>query len=64
MAIQRYNKVANEILEMINSGQYSPGTRLPDERELATKFNVSRVVIREASILLEAIEHLEIKVGK
>ncbi len=64
MAEQRlYNKVANEILAMIDSGQYSPGTRLPGERELATKFNVSRVVIREAEISLEAIGRVEIKVG-
>lgn len=64
MADQRlYNKVANEILKMIDSGMYPTGTRLPGERELATKFNVSRVVIREAEISLEAVGRVEIKVG-
>ncbi|MFC7292712.1 FadR/GntR family transcriptional regulator [Hirschia litorea] len=64
MADQRlYNKVANEILKMIDSGMYPPGTRLPGERELATKFDVSRVVIREAEISLEAVGRVEIKVG-
>lgn len=64
MAEQRlYQKVANNILEMITSGAYPPGTRLPGERELAERFSVSRVVIREAEISLEALGHVEIKVG-
>jgi len=58
-----YQKVANKILEMITSGAYPPGTRLPGERELADRFEVSRVVIREAEISLEALGHVEIKVG-
>lgn len=58
-----YHKVARSILDMIKSGAYPPGTRLPGERELAEKFNVSRVVIREAEISLEAIGRVEIKVG-
>lgn len=64
MAEQRlYQTVAEKILEMIASGSYPPGTRLPGERELADRFQVSRVVIREAEISLEAIGHLEIRVG-
>ena len=39
-----YQRVANRILEMIVSGAYPPGTRLPGERELAERFEVSRVV--------------------
>lgn len=58
-----YHKVAREILDMIESGAYPPGTRLPGERELAERFKVSRVVVREAEISLEAIGRLEIKVG-
>ncbi len=64
MAEQRlYQKVAGKILEMITSGSYPPGTRLPGERELADRFEVSRVVVREAEISLEALGHVEIKVG-
>ncbi len=64
MAEQRlYQKVAGKILEMITSGAYPPGTRLPGERELAERFEVSRVVIREAEISLEALGHVAIKVG-
>lgn len=58
-----YQKVADRIVNMIESGSYPPGTRLPGERELAERFEVSRVVIREAEISLEAIGRVEIKVG-
>ncbi|KCZ66465.1 hypothetical protein L53_03860 [Hyphomonas sp. L-53-1-40] len=58
-----YHTVARAILDMIDSGAYPPGTRLPGERELAERFNVSRVVVREAEISLEAVGKVEIKVG-
>lgn len=58
-----YHTVARAILDMIDSGAYPPGTRLPGERELAERFKVSRVVVREAEISLEAIGRVEIKVG-
>ena len=57
-----YHTIAQAILDMIASGAYPPGTRLPGERDLAERFDVSRVVIREAEISLEAIGLLEIKV--
>jgi len=64
MAEQRlYHKVANQILELIDSGVFPPGSRLPGERDLAEKFGVSRVAIREAEIALQAQGRLEIKVG-
>ncbi|MEL6474726.1 MAG: FadR/GntR family transcriptional regulator [Pseudomonadota bacterium] len=58
-----YKTVARAILDMIESGAYPPGTRLPGERELAEKFGVSRVVVREAEISLEAVGRLDIRVG-
>ncbi|WP_300379078.1 FadR/GntR family transcriptional regulator [Henriciella sp.] len=58
-----YQTVARSILDMIESGSYPPGTRLPGERELAERFDVSRVVVREAEISLEALGRVEIKVG-
>lgn len=64
MADQRlYQKVADKILGMITSGSYPPGIRLPGERELAERLQVSRLVIREAEISLEALGHVEIRVG-
>ena len=58
-----YHKVANQILELIDSGVFPPGSRLPGERDLAKKFGVSRVSIREAEIALQARGRIEIKVG-
>lgn len=64
MADQRlYHKVANQILELIDSGVFPPGSRLPGERDLAQQFGVSRVSIREAEIALQAQGRLQIKVG-
>ena len=58
-----YHTIAGEILKMIDSGMYPPGSRLPGERDLAERFGVSRVVVREAEISLEATGRLAIKVG-
>ena len=58
-----YKAVADEIKAMIASGAYPPGSRLPGERDLAERFGVSRVVIREAEIALETLGFVEIKVG-
>lgn len=58
-----HHTVARSILDLIESGTFPPGTRLPGERDLAKRFDVSRVVIREAEISLEAVGRLEIKVG-
>ena len=38
----------DEVLSLIMSGQYPVGARLPTETDLATRFDVSRPVVREA----------------
>ena len=58
-----FHTVADQIMEMIRSGAFPPGSRLPGERELAEKFEVSRVTIREAEIALQALGHIDIKTG-
>ena len=58
-----YQDIARKIVVLIDEGAYPPGSRLPGERDLAEKFNVSRVTIREAEIALQAIGRLEIKTG-
>jgi len=47
-------KVAALILREIEGGQFKPGDRLPTEHDLATAFDVSRNVIREAIACLRA----------
>ena len=58
-----YHSVADKIKKLIKDGEYPPGTRLPGERELAERFDVSRVTIREAEIALQALGYVNIKTG-
>lgn len=58
-----YERVAEKILTMIKSNVWSPGDRLPSERELADSFRVSRTVVREAVKVLEAQGVLETTTG-
>jgi DNA-binding FadR family transcriptional regulator len=46
--------IANEIFSRIVSGEYSFGTRIPPERELAIEFEASRGTIRQALDFLES----------
>lgn len=58
-----YHTVADQIKKLISDGAFPPGSRLPGERELAERFDVSRVTIREAEIALQALGYLNIKTG-
>lgn len=58
-----YKSVAKQILALIEVGEFPVGSRLPGERELAAKFGVSRVVVREAEISLETLGYIEVRVG-
>ena len=58
-----YHSVADQIMKLIKDGAFPPGTRLPGERELAERFNVSRVTVREAEIALQALGFISIKTG-
>ena len=58
-----YERVVEKVLELISSGQWKPGYRLPSERELSEAFGVSRTVVREAVKALEARGVLESATG-
>ena len=58
-----FQSIAERISALIDEGVFPPGARLPGERELAERFDVSRVTIREAEIALQAIGRIEIKTG-
>lgn len=60
---RRYQQVAKQIIELIESGEFAPGSRLPGERELAERLGVSRVTVREAEIALEAQGYIAVKTG-
>jgi GntR family transcriptional repressor for pyruvate dehydrogenase complex len=58
-----YERLVDKILELISSGKWKPGFRLPPERELSEAFGVSRTVVREAIKALEARGVLESTAG-
>ena len=58
-----YERVVEKVLELITSGAWKPGFRLPPERELSEAFGVSRTVVREAVKALEARGVLESTTG-
>ena len=58
-----YQEIALQIKAHIESGEFSVGTRLPAERELAQQLKVSRPSVREALIALEVEGLVEVKTG-
>jgi GntR family transcriptional repressor for pyruvate dehydrogenase complex len=58
------DRAADELLDMVISGGLNPGERLPPERELCGRLNVSRTVVREALNLLEARGLISIEHGR
>jgi DNA-binding FadR family transcriptional regulator len=58
-----YQHVAQQIREMILTGEYAPTDRLPAERDLARELHVSRPTVREAMIALEIAGLVEIRTG-
>jgi GntR family transcriptional regulator, uxu operon transcriptional repressor len=58
-----YQRLANEIAQLISSGEFGANDRLPSERILAERFRVSRTSIREAIIALEIRGAVAVKGG-
>lgn len=55
--------IVDQIRTLIHHGRLNPGDRLPSERELCSRFGVSRVTVREALRVLEAGGLVDIRVG-
>jgi GntR family transcriptional repressor for pyruvate dehydrogenase complex len=58
-----YERVVEKVLDLISSGAWKPGYRLPSESKLSEAFGVSRTVVREAVKALEARGVLESATG-
>jgi len=56
-----HEAVADQIRQAIFSGLLSPGHKLPPEREMAERFQTSRVALREALRALEKEGMITIK---
>ncbi|MCF7364421.1 FCD domain-containing protein [Vibrio sp. A1-b2] len=60
---RRYFDVGTQIEELLYSGVFKAGERLPSERELSERFETSRATIREAIIMLELKGLVDVKQG-
>jgi len=58
-----YRKIARQLSGLIAAGEFTPGQRLPAERQLAQQLGVSRPSVREALIALEIEGKVEVRVG-
>jgi DNA-binding FadR family transcriptional regulator len=58
-----YRQIADQLAQLIASGEFPSGSRLPAERELAASLGVSRTSVREAIISLEMTGLVEVRVG-
>jgi len=55
--------IVDRITELISTGAYEVGTRLPSERELARSFEVSRSLVREALRIVESLGLIAVRPG-
>ena len=58
-----YQQIADQVLQLIQAGEFAVNSRLPSERDLAEQFKVSRPSVREALIALEVMGFVQIKMG-
>ncbi|WGE34217.1 FCD domain-containing protein [Actinobacillus genomosp. 1] len=61
--LRSYKKIGSILKQELIDGIYQVGERLPPERDLAEKLNVSRTVIREAIIMLELENLVSVRKG-
>jgi GntR family transcriptional repressor for pyruvate dehydrogenase complex len=61
--IDVHEAARERISELVREGGLRAGDRLPSERQLAASLKVSRVVVREALKVLEALGMVEIRQG-
>jgi DNA-binding FadR family transcriptional regulator len=59
-----FEETVERLLQAIKLGVVGPGDRLPSERDLAARFNVSRVTLREAIRVLAEAGYVESRRGR
>lgn len=58
-----YRQIAEQLRQLMVSGEFGLGSRLPAERDLAVQLGVSRPSVREALIALEVEGMIEVRTG-
>ena len=58
-----YRQIAEQLRSLIAQGEFTPGSRLPAERDLARQLGVSRPSVREALIALEIEDVVDVRTG-
>ena len=58
-----YRQIAEQLRSLMTRGEFTPGSRLPAERDLARQLGVSRPSVREALIALEVEGWVEVRTG-
>ena len=58
------DEVARQIAQAIKEGRFLPGQALPPAREFATRFNVSRPILREALSILQLQGYVSTRHGR
>lgn len=61
--MRAYEAIVRQLQSLIAQGELRPGDRLMTERELAEQFRVSRVTVRQALSVLQAMGLVESRVG-
>lgn len=58
-----FEKIVDQIVDLIRQNKYRPGDPIPSQRELAKLLNVSRTAVREAMTVLEKAGLIEVRAG-
>lgn len=61
--VRLFTQVVDQVLALIEAGELTPGDRLPAERDLAERFQVSRASVRQALTALEVSGAVQVKAG-
>jgi DNA-binding FadR family transcriptional regulator len=59
-----YERIAEQILELIARSNLRPGDRMPTENEIAAQLGTSRTVVREAIKILSALGRIKAQKGR
>jgi GntR family transcriptional regulator len=64
LPVPLYHQVKTSLLSRIETGQWRPGDRLPSEDELADRYKVSKITVRQALRELALVGHIRREQGR